>query len=153
MNSKLPFDFDEIKKEIKETIQLDKNDSELTISIKILKENIDKEKMLNGIIANPEEMKINLARFMGKNKPIDCEIINYPEEKLTQLKFNKKQEFKKVYKTLYDLFYGDYLKTMFEALFQAFGHLAPGNADMNNPFGPIMPSLDENEENNDINDD
>ncbi len=115
------FDWDEIKEELRKAIKLEKNDDDLYVSIKVLEESIEDNKMIGSMLKGENEMKQSLGQFLGKNEPLDCEIKINQEEKQIMMVFKKKKEFKKVYELPNDIFFGDFFKKMMEAMMGAFG--------------------------------
>ena len=113
--------WDEIKEKLEKAVKLEKNSDDLSINIIILESNIEENQKIWGMLEGEDEMKRGLAQFLGKKEPLDCDIEINQEEKTMLLKFRNKEDFKKVYNLLNDLFFGDYLKKMFEALMGAFG--------------------------------
>jgi len=126
------FNWDEIKEQLKKAVKLEKDEKELAITIDVLEENIEENQMVGGMLKNEEEMKQGLAQFLGKKEPLECNItIDQDERKITMI-FEKKKEFKKVYKLLNDIFFGDFLKKMIDAMMQAFQGFA---SNMEDAFG------------------
>ena len=68
--------------------------------------------------------------------------IDEDNKKIT-MKFEKKKEFKKVYKLLNDIFFGDFLKKMIETMMKAFQGFASNLGDafggMGDAFGGMEP--------------
>ena len=101
------------------------------MKITVLESEIEENQMVGGILKGEDEMKKGLAQFLGKKEPLDCDIEINQEEKTMLLKFRNKSDFKKVFELLNDIFFGDYLKKMIEALMgafgQSFGDFSPGD--------------------------
>ncbi len=115
------FNWDEIKEKLEKSIKLEQFKDDLSVKITVLESEIEENQMVGGILKGEDEMKQGLAQFLGKKEPLDCDIDINQEEKTMLLKFRNKKDFKKVYNLLNDLFFGDYLKKMIEALMGAFG--------------------------------
>ena len=115
------FDWEEIKEKLSAAVKLEENKDRHSIKITILEENIEEDQMIGGMLKGEEEMKKSLGQFLGEKEPIDCDIDINQDERTMLLKFKNKNDFKKVYQLLYDMFFGDFLKKMIEALMGAFG--------------------------------
>ena len=127
------FDWEEIKEKLEKAVKLEESKADLTVKITILEENIEEDQMIGGMLKGEEEMKKSLGQFLGEKEPIDCDIDINQDERTMLLKFKNKSDFKKVYKLLHDMFFGDFLKKMIEALMGAFGQTFGGNPDDFNP--------------------
>jgi len=123
------FNWDEIKEQLQKIVKLDKNAADLTVKIQILEENIEENKMVGDMLQGEDEMKRTLAQHLGRKEPLDCDIEINDEEKYMLLRFKNKKDFKKVYKLLDDMFFGDFFKKMIEAMMKAFKGFAEGMGD------------------------
>ena len=111
--------WDEIKKKIKETIELEKNESDNTIKIKI-KGDIQENPMVNQIVSTKEGIENSLNQFVGKGEKIDCEIEYLEDENSILMKFNDKKTTKESYKFFNEMFFGDFVKDLLEKMMDAF---------------------------------
>jgi len=127
------FNWEEIKEKLEKAVKLEENKDSLSIKITILEENIEENQMIGGMLKGEEEMKKSLGHFLGEKEPIDCDIDINQDERTMLLKFKNKNDFKKVYQLLYDMFFGDFLKKMIEALMGAFGQTF-GDFNPDNPY-------------------
>ena len=115
------FNWDEVKEKFEKAVKLEEKKDNLSIKITILEANIEENQMVGSMLKSEEEMKRGLSQFLGNKEPIDCYIDINQDEKWMLLKFKNKKDFNKVYNLLNDIFFGDYLKKMMEALMGAFG--------------------------------
>ena len=115
--------WEEIKEQLQKAVKLEKKKEDLSIKISILESNIEENQMVGGMLKDEDEMKQSLGQFLGKKEPLDCDIEINQEERTMLLKFKEKKDFKKVYHLLNDLFFGDFLKKMIEAMMGAFGDM------------------------------
>jgi hypothetical protein len=115
--------WEEIKEQLQNAVKLEKKKDDLSITIAILESNIEENQMVGGMLKDEDEMKQSLGQFLGKKEPLDCDIEINQEKRTMLLKFKEKKEFKKVYNLLNDLFFGDFLKKMIEAMMGAFGDM------------------------------
>ncbi|TXT59819.1 MAG: hypothetical protein BAJALOKI1v1_1360004 [Promethearchaeota archaeon] len=116
-------DWEDIKEKLSKALKLEKDVNTLTIKLTIIESNIKDNEMVGGMLKSEEEMKQSLQRFMGQEKPLDLEVDINQEEKSILLAMKSEEDFKKVYDLLNELFFGDYLKKMFEAMMGAFGNM------------------------------
>lgn len=115
--------WEEIKEQLQNAVKLEKKKEDLSIKISILESNIEENQIVGGMLKDEDEMKQSLGQFLGKKEPLDCDIEINQEKRTMLLKFKEKKEFKKVYNLLNDLFFGDFLKKMIEAMMGAFGDM------------------------------
>lgn len=115
--------WEEIKEQLQEAVRLEKKKDDLSIKISILESNIEENQMVGGMLKDEDEMKQSLGQFLNKKEPLDCDIEINQEERTMLLKFKEKKDFKKVYNLLNDLFFGDFIKKMIEAMMGAFGDM------------------------------
>jgi hypothetical protein len=115
------FNWEEIKEKLAKSIRLESNKDELSIRITILDANVEDNKIIGNMLKSQEEMKQSLAHFINDGKPIDCDIDVNQEKKYIFIKYKDKKLWKKTYELFNDIFFGDYLKKMIEAMMGAFG--------------------------------
>ncbi|MFX0188181.1 MAG: hypothetical protein ACFE8A_10640 [Candidatus Hodarchaeota archaeon] len=116
-------DWEEIKEQLQKAVKLEKKEEDLSIKISILESNIEENQMVGGMLRDGDEMKQSLGQFLGKKEPLDCDIEINQKKRTMLLKFKEEKDFKKVYNLLNDLFFGDFLKKMIEAMMGAFGDM------------------------------
>lgn len=121
------FNWDEMKEQLEKAVKLDKNKEDLSITIKVLETNIEENQMVGGMLQGEDEMKRSLGQFMGNNEPLDCDVEINQDEKIVKMTFKKKEEWKKVYELLDNMFFGDFFKKMIEAMMGAFGGMFGGD--------------------------
>ena len=73
------------------------------------------------MLKSEDEMKQSLSAFINEGKPIDCDVEVNQKERYILLKFREKRIWIKTFELFNDLFFGDYLKKMIEAMMGAFG--------------------------------
>ena len=115
------FNWDEIKQKIQKAVKIEANEKELTIKIKILEPHIEEAQMVGDMLKSEDEMRQSLSAFINQNQPIDCDIEVNQEEKYIFIKFREKQFWEKTHQLFNEMFFGDYLKKMIEAMMGAFG--------------------------------
>ncbi|MFX1445610.1 MAG: hypothetical protein ACFFHV_19515 [Promethearchaeota archaeon] len=115
------FNWDEIKKELQKAVEIASNEEELSIKIIIKEPNIEQAQMVGDMLKSEDEMRQSLSAFINQNQPIDCDIEVNQEEKYISMKFKDKQMWNKTRNLFNDMFFGDYLKKMIEAMMGAFG--------------------------------
>ncbi len=113
--------WEEIKENLRKAVELEKIMNNLSIKITIKESNIQENQYLGKMLKNEDEMKQSLSAFINDGKPIDCDVEINQEERYILLKFREKKMWKKTYELFNDLFFGDYLKKMIEAMMGAFG--------------------------------
>lgn len=113
--------WDEIKETLRKSIKLDENMENLSIKIIILESNIEENQFIGKILKSEDEMRQSLSAFINEGKPIDCNVEVNQEERYILLKFREKEIWNKTLELFNDLFFGDYLKKMIEAMMGAFG--------------------------------
>ena len=113
--------WDEIKENLQKAVELEKIMNDLSIKITIKDSNIQENQYLGKMLKTEDEMKQSLSAFINDGKPIDCDVEVNQEERYILLKFREKKMWKKTYELFNDLFFGDYLKKMIEAMMGAFG--------------------------------
>ncbi|TFG05509.1 MAG: hypothetical protein EU539_09270 [Promethearchaeota archaeon] len=118
-------DWEQLKKEFENSINLEKDEDQLSIKIKLLKEPEFQDNPLFGnvstMLKGEQELRHSLSQFMNEGKPINCEIEIDREEKQVVLTFKEKEEWNKTFNFLKELFFGDYFKKILEAMMGAFG--------------------------------
>ena len=115
------FNWEEIKEKLQKAVEIESNEEELSVKIKIKEPNIEEAQMVGDMLKNEDEMRQSLSAFINQNKPIDCDVEVNQEEKYILIKFRDDQLWKKTLKLFNDMFFGDYLKKMIEAMMGAFG--------------------------------
>lgn len=117
--------WDEIQDQLKKAIKLDKNKEDLTVTITVLEENIEQNQMVGGLLKGEAEMKQGLSQFLGH--PLDCDVSINEADKIITMTFKNKKDWKKVHEFLNEMFFGDFLKKMMEAMMGAFGDMFKGD--------------------------
>ena len=74
-------------------------------------------------------MKQSLAMFAGGEGPLDVDVDVNEADKVITMKFKGKEEYEKIYEFLNNMFFGDFLKQMMEAMMGAFGNMFGGPPD------------------------
>lgn len=115
------FNWKEIKEKLQKAVEIESNEDELSVKINIKEPNIEEALMVGNILKSEDEMRQSLSAFINQNQPIDCDIEVNQEEKYISIKFNNKTLWNKTRNLFNDMFFGDYLKTMIEAMMGAFG--------------------------------
>ena len=113
--------WDEIKEDLRKSVKLDKKMEDLSIKITIKKSNIEENQFIGKMLKSEDEMKQSLSAFINEGKPIDCDVEVNQKERYILLKFREKRLWIKTFELFNDLFFGDYLKKMIEAMMGAFG--------------------------------
>lgn len=117
------FNWDEIKKSLQKAIKLERNYDNLTIVISVLEENLKENQFVGNFIRSEKELKKSLQRYLGKQSSLNCDIeINNTNNKVS-IKFFDTKDYNEVFNLLNDIFFGDYLKDMIEAMMGAFGRM------------------------------
>jgi len=115
------FNWEEIKEALRKAVELEENDEDLSVKIKIKEPNIEEAQMVGDMLKSEDEMRQSLSAFINQNQPIDCDVEVNQEEKYILIKLREVQMWKKTLKLFNDMFFGDYLKKMIEAMMGAFG--------------------------------
>ena len=115
------FNWEEIKEKLQKAVDIEKNEDDLFVKIIIKEPNIEEAQMVGDMLKSEDEMRQSLSVFINQNQPIDCDIEVNQEEKYIFLKFKEKQFWEKTYELFNEMFFGDYLKKMMEAMMGAFG--------------------------------
>ena len=110
-----------MKEQIQKSIKLEKNENDLSIRILVLESNIEDNQFVGSMLKSEDEMKKSLTQFLNEEKTIDCDIEINQDEKFVEIKLKDKEIWEKTYNLFNDMFFGDYLKNMIEALMGAFG--------------------------------
>ena len=103
------------------------------LSIKIVflvsEEELKENSMVGSMVQGEDVMKQSLSQYMGKKEPLDCEIemSDNPDNKFVKITLKKKKDYKKTYKLLNEMFFGDFFKKMLEAMMGAFGNMFGGD--------------------------
>jgi len=130
------FNWDEITEDLKKAVKLEKFKDELSVKITILAENIEENQMVGDVLKEEEEMKRSFGQFLGRDAPLDCDIEMNQDEKYIIMRMKTKKDYKKVYKLLNEMFFGDFFKKMIEAMMSAFKDLGDAFEGMADSFGP-----------------
>ncbi len=130
------FNWDEIKEELHKAVKLEKFKDDLSVKITILAENIEENQMVGDVLKDKEDMKRSFGQFLGRDTPLDCDIEMNQDEKYIIMKMKSKKDYKKVYKLLNDMFFGDFFKKMIDAMMGAFKNLGDAFEGMADSFGP-----------------
>lgn len=112
--------WEEIKETLQNAVELEKTE-DLMIKLIIKEPNIEENLMVGNMLKNENEMKQFLSAFISEGRPIDCDVEVNQDERHIILKFKDKELWEKIYEFFNDLFFGDYLKKMVEAMMGAFG--------------------------------
>jgi len=115
------FNWEEIKEKLQKAVEIESNKEELSLKIKIKELNVEGAEMIGDMLKGEEEMKQSLAAFINENQPIDCDVEVNQVEKYIFLKFKDVEMWKRTVDLFNDMFFGDYLKKMIEAMMGAFG--------------------------------
>ncbi|MHA1785484.1 MAG: hypothetical protein ACTSVY_05950 [Candidatus Helarchaeota archaeon] len=118
MNGKI--DWKEVRDKMKELIKIEKDTKKYWVKLTMLGEEARKDEMIGKLIENEDQMKQTLDQFIGQDVPIDCEITFNEDDNYMLIQLEEKKSTNKVYDFLEDLFFGDFLKKMFEAMMKAF---------------------------------
>ena len=113
--------WDEIKEEFRKAVKLNKNHNDLSIKIIIKTSYIEENQLVGSMLKNEEEMRQSLSAIVNGGQPIDCDIEVNQQEKSILLRFREKKFWEKTYEFFNELFFGDYLKKMIDAMMGAFG--------------------------------
>ena len=113
--------WDEIKEELLKAVELNKNKDDLSIKIIIKTPYIEENQLVGSMLKNEDEMRQSLSAIMNGGQPIDCDIDVNQQEKFISLRFKEKQFWEKTYEFFNEMFFGDYLKKMVDAMMGAFG--------------------------------
>ena len=130
------FNWDEIKKELQKAVKLEKFKDDLSVKITILEANIEENQMVGDMLKGEDDMKRSFGRFLGRETPLDCDIEMNQDEKNVIIKMKNKKDYKKVYKLLNDMFFGDFFKKMIDAMIGAFKGIGDAFEGMADSFGP-----------------
>ena len=117
------FNWDEIKKSLQNAIKLEKDHDNLTILITVLEENLKENQFIGNFIRNEIELKNSLQRYLGRQSPLNCDIEINNTNKKVSIQFFDDGDYNEVFILLNDIFFGDYLKDMIEAMMGAFGRM------------------------------
>jgi hypothetical protein len=115
------FNWEEIKEKLSKAVLLEKKIEDLTIKIKILDPLTDENPIIGNMLKTDSEIKRMLAQFANEGKSVDCDVFVNQVEKIIEVKLRDKEMWEKIYNFFNDLFFGDYLKKMVEAMIGAFG--------------------------------
>ncbi len=115
------FNWKEIKEKLQKAVEIEVNEKELAVKIKILEPNVEEAQMVGNMLKSEDEMKQSLSAFINQNQPIDCDVEVNQEEKFIEIKFREKEFWEKTHQLFNEMFFGDYLKKMIEAMMGAFG--------------------------------
>jgi len=132
------FNWDEIKEELQKAVKLEKFKDDLSVKITILAENIEENQMVGDVLKDEEDMKRSFGKFLGRDTPLDCDIEMNQDKKYIVIKMKNKKDYKKVYKLLNDMFFGDFFKKMIDAMMGAFKELGDAFEAMSDSFGPEL---------------
>ena len=113
--------WDKIKEILRKSVKLDQKIEDLSIKITIKESNIEENQFIGKMLKSEDEMKQSLSAFINEGKPIDCDVDVNQEENYILLKFRDRKIYDKTFEVFNDLFFGDYLKKMIEAMMGAFG--------------------------------
>jgi len=130
------FNWDEIKEELQKAVKLEKFKDDLSVKITILEANIEENKMVGDMLKGEDDMKRSFGQFLGRETPLDCDIEMNQDEKYVIIKMKNKKDYKKVYKLLNDMFFGDFFKKMIDAMIGAFKGIGDAFEGMADSFGP-----------------
>jgi len=115
------FNWEEIKEKLSKAVLLEKKIEDLTIKIKILNPLTDENLIISNMLKTESEIKRMLAQFANEGKSVECDVFVNQVEKVIEIKLKDKEMWEKIYNFFNNLFFGDYLKKMVEAMIGAFG--------------------------------
>ncbi|MFX1452312.1 MAG: hypothetical protein ACFFCM_15850 [Promethearchaeota archaeon] len=116
-------DWDMIKKQMKEAVELEKDEGKKQVLIKF-KGDIKGNPMIDKMVSDDEGLKNTLTQFVGKGEEVDCNIRYLESENAFLLEnFKDKETTKAVYEFFNDMFFGDFLKNLMDHMMDAFKNL------------------------------
>jgi hypothetical protein len=115
------FNLKEIKEKLQKAVEIKSDQEDLSVKLKIKEPNIEGVLMVSDMLKSEDEMRQSLSAFINQNQPIDCDIEVNQKEKYILLKFRNKEMWNRTITFFNDMFFGDYLKKMIEAMMGAFG--------------------------------
>ena len=116
------FNWDEVKKQLKESVELEEDKDARKVKIKF-KGEIQKEQnqMLDKMISDEQGLRQTLNQFVGKGEEIACDIkFVEAENSIVIENFKDKDTTHEVYEFFNDMFFGDFLKNLIEQMMNAF---------------------------------
>ncbi len=120
MNPK-DIDWKEIKQKMKELVKLEKNKKEKYVKVIMIGvDDVREDEMVGKMLQGEEEMKQTIYQYVADGKEIDVDIDINEDEKFMKLTFKEEKWVDKTYKLYNDLFFGDFLKKMVEAMMDVF---------------------------------
>ena len=115
--------WDEIKENLQKAVELKKNQDDLSIKISIKNPYLEENQLVGSMLKNEEELRQSLSAIVNEGQPMDCDIQVNQQEKFILLRFKEKKFWEKTYEFFNDMFFGDYLKKMIDAMMGAFGDM------------------------------
>jgi len=120
MNPK-DIDWKEIKQKMKELITLEKNKKEKYVKLIMTgTDDVREDEMVGKMLQGEEQIRQTINQFVAGGEEIDCDIIINEDEKFMMITFKEEKWVKKTFDFFEDMFYGDFLKKMVEAMMEAF---------------------------------
>ena len=110
------FDWKEISEKMKELVRIEKNINEMWVKIKMLGEDVRKDEMLGKLIQGEAQIKNTLTQFVGDGELIPCTVEFNEDENYLLIKLEDARLTKKVHAFFENLFFGNFLREMFEAI-------------------------------------
>ena len=117
------FNWEEIKEKLQKAVNMENKRDDLSIKITIKESNIEENELIGNMLKSEVEMKQLIARFVNQGNPVECEVEVDQNQKFILIKFRDEQMWKKTYDLFNDMFFGNYLKKMIEAMMGAFGRM------------------------------
>jgi len=110
--------WDDIKKQMKESVELEEGDKEIKIKFK---GDVKENQMIDKLVSTEQGLQQTMTQFIGKGEPVDCNI-KFIEGKNTILmeNFKDKEITHKVYEFFNEMFFGDFLKNLMDQMINAF---------------------------------
>ena len=111
----------EIRQKMKELIKLEQNKKEKYMKlIMIGADDVREDEMVGKMLQGEDQIKQTINQFVAGGEEIDCDIEINEDEKFMKITFKEEKWVKPVYKFFEDMFFGDFLKKMIEAMMEAF---------------------------------
>jgi len=114
-------DWKEIKKKMKELIKLEHNKKEKYMKLLMIgTDDVREDEMVGKMLQGEEQIKQTINQFVADGEEIDCDIEINKDDKYMMITFKEEKWVKQVYDFFDDMFFGDFLKKMIEAMMEAF---------------------------------
>ncbi len=116
-------DWDSIKEQIKDAVEIEKDEAKKLVKIKF-KGDISDNPMVGKMVGDDTGLQDTLTQFVGKGEQIDCDIKFLDAENTFLLEnFKDEKTTNQVYDFFNELFFGDFLKNLMDQMMDAFGNL------------------------------